>query len=57
MDKTLGYLRETLSNYTDQYSTGREIYNKLRKHNFRSEGAVCQSLIRGRNWISGQNFA
>lgn len=44
MDKTLGYLRETLSNYTDQYSIGQEIYNKLRKHNFRSEGAFVRAL-------------
>lgn len=44
MDKTLGYLRETLSNYTDQYSIGREIYIKLRKHDFQSEGAFVRVL-------------
>ncbi|MBR8643867.1 hypothetical protein KEH51_01125 [[Brevibacterium] frigoritolerans] len=31
MDRTIGYLREILSNYTDQYPEAQEIYNKIKK--------------------------
>jgi hypothetical protein len=44
MDKTLGYLRETLSNYTEQYSIGQEIYNKLMKYKSPSEGSFVKHL-------------
>lgn len=44
MDKTLGYLRETLSNYTEQYSIGQQIYEKLHKHHFKSEGSFVRGL-------------
>lgn len=44
MDKTLGYLRETLSNYTEQYSIGQQIYNKITKHHFASEGSFVRQL-------------
>jgi hypothetical protein len=44
MDKTLGYLRETLANYTEQYSIGQQIYNKLTKHDFSSEGSFVRHL-------------
>lgn len=44
MDKTLGYLRETLSNYTDQYSIGKRIYKKLASHDFHSEEAFVRAL-------------
>jgi hypothetical protein len=44
MDKTLGYLRETLSNYTEQYSIGQQIYNKMMKHDFPSEGSLVKHL-------------
>lgn len=44
MDHTLGYLRETLSNYTDQYSIGQEIYNKLKENNYQNEGPFVRSL-------------
>ncbi|MGJ7922457.1 sigma-G-dependent sporulation-specific acid-soluble spore protein CsgA [Neobacillus sp. LXY-4] len=44
MDKTLGYLREILSNYTDQYDIGKRIYKKLVGHNFHGEGAFVKAL-------------
>ncbi|MCM3568941.1 sigma-G-dependent sporulation-specific acid-soluble spore protein CsgA [Neobacillus mesonae] len=44
MDKTLGYLRETLSNYTDDGSGGIQIYQKLKNGNFKSEGEFVKSL-------------
>lgn len=44
LDKTLGYLKETLSNYTEQYSIGQEIYHKLKDHNFKSEGSFVRAL-------------
>jgi hypothetical protein len=44
MDKTIGYLRETLSNYTEQYSIAQEIYNKIKQHHFRSEGSLVKHL-------------
>jgi hypothetical protein len=44
MDKTLGYLRETISNYTDQYSIGKRIYRKLSSQDFHSELAFVRVL-------------
>ena len=44
MDKTLGYLRETLSNYTEQYSIGQQIYNKIIKYQSPSEGSFIKHL-------------
>jgi hypothetical protein len=44
MDKTLGYLRETLSNYTDEHSHGRHIYRKLMEGHFPSEESFVRQL-------------
>ena len=44
MDKTLGYLREILSNYSDQHSEGRQLYRKLSEGNFSSEGDFVRQL-------------
>ncbi|WP_147532011.1 sigma-G-dependent sporulation-specific acid-soluble spore protein CsgA [Bacillus marasmi] len=44
MDKTLGYLRETISNYTDQYSIGKRIYKKLASQAFQNEEAFVRVL-------------
>lgn len=44
MDNTLGYLRETLSNYTDQYDIGKKIYKKLVGHHYQGEGAFIKVL-------------
>lgn len=44
MDKTLGYLREILSNYTDQHSEGRQLYRKLTEGKYSSEGMFVRAL-------------
>lgn len=44
MDKTLGYLREILSNYSDEHSEGRQLYRKLSEGNFSSEGDFVRQL-------------
>lgn len=44
MDKTLGYLREILSNYTDDHSEGRHLYRKLSEGNFSNEGDFVRHL-------------
>jgi hypothetical protein len=44
MDQTLGYLRETLSNYTDDHSDGRNIYRKLMEGQYSSEGEFVRQL-------------
>lgn len=44
MDQTLGYLREILSNYSDEHSEGRHLYRKLSKGNFESEGSFVREL-------------
>ncbi|WP_066061844.1 sigma-G-dependent sporulation-specific acid-soluble spore protein CsgA [Neobacillus soli] len=44
MDKTLGYLREILSNYTDEHSVGRHIYRKISKGTFTSEESFIRDL-------------
>jgi Minor curli fiber component A len=44
LDNTLGYLRETLSNYTDDHTIGRHIYRKLTEGNYASEGSFVRDL-------------
>ncbi|NWQ41992.1 sporulation protein [Bacillus sp. EB106-08-02-XG196] len=44
MDKTLGYLREILSNYSDQHSEGKQLYRKLTEGKFTSEGDFVKQL-------------
>ncbi|MEH7086994.1 sigma-G-dependent sporulation-specific acid-soluble spore protein CsgA [Neobacillus drentensis] len=44
MDKTLGYLREILSNYTDDHSEGSHIYRKLSEGQYTSEGSFVRDL-------------
>ena len=44
MDQTLGYLRETLSNYTEEHSEGRHLYRKLEEGHFTSEGSFVRHL-------------
>ncbi|MFP7299407.1 sigma-G-dependent sporulation-specific acid-soluble spore protein CsgA [Neobacillus niacini] len=44
MDKTLGYLREILSNYSDQHSEGKQVYRKLSEGKFTSEGEFVRQL-------------
>ncbi|MEY8734181.1 sigma-G-dependent sporulation-specific acid-soluble spore protein CsgA [Peribacillus frigoritolerans] len=44
MDRTIGYLREILSNYTDQYPEAQEIYNKIKSGNFHSEEELVNQL-------------
>jgi len=44
MDKTLGYLREILSNYTDEHSDGRHLYQKVKNGSYPSEEAFVRDL-------------
>ena len=44
MDKTLGYLREILSNYSDGHNEGKQIYRKLSEGNFTAEGDFVREL-------------
>ncbi|WML52947.1 sigma-G-dependent sporulation-specific acid-soluble spore protein CsgA [Neobacillus sp. PS3-12] len=44
MDKTLGYFRETLSNYTDEHSHGRHIYRKLVEGHYKNEESFVREL-------------
>ncbi|HLO11673.1 MAG TPA: sigma-G-dependent sporulation-specific acid-soluble spore protein CsgA [Pseudoneobacillus sp.] len=44
MDQTLGYLRETLSNYTEQHSVCQRIYEKVKQQKYTSEGAFVKAL-------------
>jgi hypothetical protein len=44
LDKTLGYLKEILSNYTDNHTEGKQIYQKLSKGSYHSEGAFVRDL-------------
>lgn len=44
MDQTLGYLRETLSNYSNEHSQGRHIYKKLTEGHFSSEESFVRQL-------------
>jgi hypothetical protein len=47
MDKTLGYLRETLSNYTNEHSHGRHLYRKLAEGHFPNEESFVRHLSSG----------
>jgi Minor curli fiber component A len=44
MDKTLGYLKEILSNYTDNHTKGKQLFQKLSKGEYQSEGAFVRDL-------------
>ncbi|MDQ6599140.1 sigma-G-dependent sporulation-specific acid-soluble spore protein CsgA [Bacillus salipaludis] len=45
MDKTLGYLREILSNYNDEHhSEGRRLFRKVSEGKFTSEGDFVRHL-------------
>lgn len=44
MDKTLGYLRETLSNYANEHSQGKHLYRKLVEGSYTSEESFVQHL-------------
>ncbi|MED3563628.1 sigma-G-dependent sporulation-specific acid-soluble spore protein CsgA [Bacillus xiapuensis] len=45
MDKTLGYLREILSNYNDEHHTlGRHLFRKVSEGRFASEGDFVRLL-------------
>ncbi|NHM29447.1 sigma-G-dependent sporulation-specific acid-soluble spore protein CsgA [Neobacillus terrae] len=44
MDKTLGYLRETLSNYSEDNSLGQHLLHKLLNHKYASEGDFVRHL-------------
>lgn len=44
MDKTLGYLREILANYTEQHSEGRHLYRKISEGNYSNEGMFVKDL-------------
>jgi hypothetical protein len=46
MDQTLGYLREILSNYTDEHSEGRHLFRKLSEGHYKSEGSFVSKLNR-----------
>ena len=44
LDNTLGYLKEILSNYTDDHSEGRFIYKKLVEGAYNSEESFVRDL-------------
>ncbi|MBO0962063.1 sigma-G-dependent sporulation-specific acid-soluble spore protein CsgA [Neobacillus sp. MM2021_6] len=44
MDQTLRYLRETLSNYTEDYAEGRHLYMKLSEGAYASEASFVRDL-------------
>lgn len=44
MDTTLGYLREILSNYTNEHSHGRYIYRKLVEGHYKTEESFVREL-------------
>jgi hypothetical protein len=44
LDQTLGYLKEILSNYTDDHTEGRHIYKKLTAGAYPSEGSFVRDL-------------
>ncbi|WP_209123249.1 sporulation protein [Alkalihalobacillus sp. BA299] len=47
MEKTLGYLREALSNYIEEHSICQEIYEKLEQKNYSSEEEFVKDLGEG----------
>lgn len=44
MDVTLGYLRESLSNYTEKFESCQNIYNKLKENHYNNEGEFVNAL-------------
>ncbi|OIJ19224.1 sporulation protein [Anaerobacillus alkalidiazotrophicus] len=44
MDVTLGYLRESLSNYTEKYESCQQIYAKLKENQYKDEGEFVNDL-------------
>ncbi|MGE7781038.1 sigma-G-dependent sporulation-specific acid-soluble spore protein CsgA [Peribacillus sp. NPDC097264] len=44
MDRTIGYLREILSNYTDQHPEAQHIYDKIKHGQFHSEKELVREL-------------
>ncbi|RXI95525.1 sporulation protein [Anaerobacillus alkaliphilus] len=44
MDATLGYLRESLSNYTEKYPSCQRIYTKLKEGHYQNEGEFVNDL-------------
>lgn len=44
MDVTLGYLRESLSNYTEKYPSCQGIYNMLKENHYQNEGEFVNDL-------------
>ncbi|MFD2444423.1 sigma-G-dependent sporulation-specific acid-soluble spore protein CsgA [Bacillus sp. CGMCC 1.16607] len=44
MDQTLGYLRETLSNYTEEHAICQRMYEKIKQNHYTSEGAFVRDL-------------
>lgn len=44
LDQTLGYLKEILSNYTDDHTEGRQLYKKLTAGSYSSEGSFVRDL-------------
>ncbi|MBU9722086.1 MULTISPECIES: sigma-G-dependent sporulation-specific acid-soluble spore protein CsgA [Bacillaceae] len=44
MDKTLGYLRESLSNHIEYDEVSRQIYEKLESNDYKGEGEFVKDL-------------
>lgn len=44
MDQNLAYLRESLSNYTNEQDAAQQVYKKLLKGNFKDEREFARSL-------------
>ncbi|RFU66343.1 sporulation protein [Peribacillus saganii] len=54
MDRTIGYLREILSNYTDQYPEAQQIYDKIKHGSFPTEEALVNDLNHGERALLNQ---
>jgi hypothetical protein len=44
MDTTLGYIRESLSNYTEKFESCQGIYQKLKENQYQNEGEFVNDL-------------
>ncbi|PLR98763.1 sigma-G-dependent sporulation-specific acid-soluble spore protein CsgA [Bacillus sp. T33-2] len=44
MDQTLGYLREILANYTEEYPVSKHLYDRIDRQAFSSEGEFVRTL-------------
>ncbi|MFN7249777.1 MAG: sigma-G-dependent sporulation-specific acid-soluble spore protein CsgA [Anaerobacillus sp.] len=44
MDVTLGYLRESLSNYTEKYPSCQKIYTMLKENQYKNESEFVNDL-------------